>query len=211
MKKFIHLTTLSFFICSLMALPLTIEAKCNSPHRGPPGPQGPVGPSGDPGPQGPAGAAGVPGPDGVPGVEGPMGPTGPSGLVTVFGAFSAGSSTIDPAGIIPFNDQYVPPLGVVNSAGSITISESGTYEVSFGFGNNPGTGLWSFGLAVNGSLLPEVIQNLGIGQRGTTLSRVGSLGTFTVNLVAGDVLTLVNLLSNSSIISSAFIVIKKIN
>lgn len=102
------------------------------------GPAGPVGPQGAQGPQGvpgATGAAGATGPQGPQGATGPQGPAGPAqGLQSYGGAYHDGALALEiPEGgsvTIPLENS-MDLLNVLLSNNILTVTQSGTYEVSF--------------------------------------------------------------------------------
>ncbi|MCY9656350.1 BclA C-terminal domain-containing protein [Paenibacillus thiaminolyticus] len=86
------------------------------------------------------GVTGATGPTGVTGVTGTTGATGPSiSTLAAFGSFSlntsiTGTLTIPVGGNIPFNQNPVPPVGIIHPSGSdtFTITVAGTYLIIYG-------------------------------------------------------------------------------
>jgi Collagen triple helix repeat (20 copies) len=146
------------------------------------GPQGPTGPQGNSGERGDEGPQGVPGKDGRQGSPGPQGPqgargdTGPRGLpcccegISIFAnLFSSKDQTIQSFGnsgsevtFEHFNaTSALIDLSLVNSTGEITINQNGIYLVTYtvtGQLNSFATlSPWSFGLYLDGSVVPGSI------------------------------------------------------
>lgn len=102
------------------------------------GPAGPVGPQGAQGPQGVPGATGAAGATGPQGPQGPQGATGPAGpaqgLQSYGGAYHDGALALEiPEGgsvTIPLENS-MDLLNVLLSNNILTVTQSGTYEVSF--------------------------------------------------------------------------------
>lgn len=204
MKKINVLMKFSLFFCLIS---FTIHAKCHTPKEGPPGPTGSAGLAGEQGPTGPAGASGGTG------STGPIGPTGPTGsaeTTAIYGSFATGISSVSPGEAIPFFAEFVVPSGTVNALGNVTVSESGLYEVSFGYTTSPGSGQWTFGVAVNNSLVTGVVLDATVGTISTTLSQEGPSGSYIISLNAGDVVSVLNTLGSTTSIDSAFISIRKV-
>ena len=178
--------------------------------QGPQGVQGPVGPAGATGPQGPIGLTGATGATGATGPQGPIGLTGPqgpqgiqgevgpqgpagadgtNGLASFGGAYSTTTTAIDltttPTTLTLNN--ILPPSNVTVGTNSLTVANTGTYEVTYG---------------IRGSVTPDATVTLAVTQNGTNIPQRVITSDFTVdnqelasvtlaNLTAGDVLTLV--------------------
>lgn len=145
------------------------------------GPAGPTGASGATGPTGPTGATGATGPTGATGATGATGPTGPTGATGAAGT----------AGISDFASAYSTPsapgtagapltfdvngasagTAIAHTAGSgdFTVSEPGTYLVSFHGNVSPASGdtlplnilleLEQDGAVVSGAVAQQTFQN----------------------------------------------------
>ena len=154
-----------------------------------------VGATGATGPQGPIGLTGPQGPQGIQGEVGPQGPVGPAGadgtngLASFGGAYSTTATAIDltttPTTLTLNN--ILPPSNVTVGTNSLTVANTGTYEVTYG---------------IRGSVTPDATVTLAVTQNGTNIPQSVITSDFTVdnqelasvtlaNLTAGDVLTLV--------------------
>lgn len=149
-----------------------------------PPPPGPQGAQGLPGPQGPQGVAGTPGVAGIagaPGAEGPVGATGPVGPVpplAYFDAYTTNSGFIFESPIVFENTPQNLGFLYNNTTGQITFTQSGTYEISFGFldvTEVPG----GISLLLNGVTIPGSL---------TSSFGLGATNTLIVGFNAGDVL-----------------------
>ena len=196
--------------------------------RGPIGPQGPVGPAGPQGPIGVTGATGPQGPRGFTGATGPQGPVGPIGPQGPVGATGATGATgpqgpAGPAGtadglyasgttatigidaIIPIVlNSATPDTSLIVSNNEITLTEDGSYLVSYfadGFGS---TGENLVELYLNDNPLPQTEISL---SEGTT--RGSASKTIIVNAVSGDTLSLYNASETElSILGASITVVK---
>lgn len=141
------------------------------------------------GPTGPTGPTGATGPQGIQGPTGPTGPAGSEGLAAYGGRYSNTTQlirvTIGTQEQIPLpntmpnlNTTYIPN-------NSITVAESGTYEINY-FSN----------LSVEaGTLVTLAVRNNGANIPSTIISRIleidlGTIysGSVIVDLTAGDVI-----------------------
>jgi len=176
------------------------------------GAQGPQGPAGS---QGPAGPQGLVGPQGPQGAQGPEGPCCP-GVTDYINVYSNQDQTVaaysNPGSTVLFElaNQVSSDfdISLAPTTGQITFLRKGIYELSFTV-----TGLlvafpfptpiWSFGLFLNGTLVPgSVFASFSLAPD-IILTSAASSCIIQVN--AGDVLTLRNTtLGAVNLISSAF-------
>lgn len=204
MKKFrIVLSLLLLFNLT----PLIVHSKCHKPDRGPPGPTGPAGTFGPTGPTGPTGPAGTTGPAGA---AGSTGPTGAPGAVSSYASAAIGSTSVDILSAIPFTDVLLPSQGILLSSGQFLFTESGTYEISYGYTTaGPIADTWIFNLYLNGSPLTGTRLEEDTVNLDGTPTQESPAGTYAINITAGDIITVVNEGANPNIVA-AFISIKKI-
>lgn len=177
--------------------------------QGPAGPQGPIGETGPAGPQGPAGEtgatgpAGPQGPIGETGATGPTGPQGPAGETGATGpagpqgpAGPAGTSINQNSTIYTLGPQTAvsgTPLTLMNvltnngltvAPDSLTVPASGTYLVSYTINEATGVNEGDYvSIKVNDTELPATRRSLS--------STAGVSGTYVLDLVANDVVTIV--------------------
>ena len=167
------------------------------------GPQGPVGATGATGPQGPVGATGATGPQGPVGATGPIGPQGPAGASDAIYAIST-TATIPADSIIPLTLNTESPestMTVVDN--TITVTEDGTYLVSYFVDGSSTTGSFDISLYLNGSALPNESITLTSGE--------GAAGkTILLTLSAEDDISLYNTSAVDANISNASITAVKI-
>ncbi|MGO5060151.1 hypothetical protein ACTQ4P_20625, partial [Clostridium sporogenes] len=173
---------------------------------GPTGLQGITGPTGLQGITGPTGLQGITGPTGLQGITGPTGPqgiTGPTGLQGITGptgpqlltsAFFAGqpTGTVPTGGIISVvaeRSTTTPGAFTVNADGSVTINESGIYNLEYSALISQGSS--NIGISVNGVVSPTLFTRYG-----QTLGTIGNdqltQGFTQLTLNAGDVIAIVN-------------------
>lgn len=170
--------------------------------QGEPGPQGPQGPQGEPGPQGPAGPQGEQGPQGPKGpqgeqgTQGPIGPQGPQGergfgLPAYGGRYSADVQIINISTgvdeVLTLAEQ-TPSLNVIYSGqDSITIVETGYYEIQYYLGLTPSLSInVSAGIRVNGEFLQQTVTSKNIALGVSVVFNASMI----VHLDAGNVLDL---------------------
>lgn len=189
--------------------------------RGPIGPQGPVGPigptgatgaTGAVGPQGPAGATGATGatgpvgpqgPVGATGATGPQGPVGPAGTSDAIYA-SVGATTVPTGTIIPITFNASSPATTMTVAdNAITLTEAGSYLVSYYSAGTAGTTDLTTALYLNGSAVADesIVEPGGSG---------ASSKTILINASAGDALSIYNLSAQEAILSGASITVLKV-
>jgi len=127
-------------------------------HTGPTGPTGPTGTTGLDGNQGPTGATGPTGTTGITGPTGPTGSTGPSFSQYAHFYFTSGTdTTISASSTLQFSGSSVQSSGITASLPSdtITLVQTGVYEISFVIYGYSQINPPSFSLIINGSsLLP---------------------------------------------------------
>ena len=153
------------------------------------GATGPQGPKGDTGATGATGATGPQGPQGPQGATGPQGPAGENGLASYGGLYSTDISSV---ALTPTNTTLslastMPSKNVTYGTNSITVQNSGDYELNYGLigSVNPASTL-TLSVANNGTAIPSSMvtrvydQDQNISQTGSTI----------VTLNSGDVLTL---------------------
>jgi len=147
---------------------------------GPAGPTGPQGSAGSTGSQGPAGSTGATGSTGPAGATGPQGPAGHLNYGYVYN-LAAQTVAIDAPVLFDTNG---PLSGFTHVAGtsSMTAITSGTYLIDF---SASGTQVDQFAMMDNGTAIAGSTYGSGAGTQQNN-------GQAIVNLVAGDVLTLVN-------------------
>lgn len=121
------------------------------------GPQGATGLQGPQGLQGPPGPVGPVGPQGIQGPPGPVGPQGPSGTSAVIAYGYLYSTSPEPAipGLAVLFSNTGPNTGMSLSPYSITITQSGVYELSFSadiISSNPSLGITINNVAANGCI-----------------------------------------------------------
>ena len=148
---------------------------------GPTGPAGATGPTGPAGPTGASGATGPTGPAGATGATGATGPTGPTGATGAAGTagisdFASASSTPSAPGTagapLTFDVNGASAgTAIAHTAGSgdFTVSEPGTYLVSFHGNVSPASGdtlplnilleLEQDGAVVSGAVAQQTFQN----------------------------------------------------
>lgn len=190
--------------------------------QGPVGPQGSRGERGDEGPQGEPGKNGREGPPGPQGPQGPKGDTGPRGPmcccdgITIFAnLFSSREQLIqsfgNPGSHVTFEHfNTASPLvniSSVNTTGDITINQNGIYAITYSVTGRlnsfiPPLFPWSFGLYLDGSLVPGSISAAFTPNVDHLMS---ATNTVIIVILNGQVLTLrnvstqnVDLLSNVS-------------
>jgi hypothetical protein len=201
--------------------------------QGPAGPQGPSGTPGLPGTPGLAGTAGNPGAPGAPGTsgtpgtpgaagtQGPQGVAGPEGpccpgVVNYLNLYSNLDQTVaafgSPGSSVLFElaNEVTPDFDITlaPTTGQVTFLRKGVYLMSFTVTGLLAafpfpTPIWSFGLFVNGTLVPgSVFSSFSLAPDIILTSAASSV---VVQVNAGDVLTLQNTtVAAVNLISSAF-------
>ena len=180
--------------------------------RGPQGPQGPVGPIGPTGatgatgavgpqgPIGPVGATGATGPQGPVGATGATGPQGPAGLSDAVYASST-VATVASGAIIPITLTTASPtttMSVANNA--VSVSEAGTYLVSYFYQNQTEDVDASISLYLNGVAIPNEVLT----------DESSTSKTILLSLSANDAIALYNTSETDATIDSASITVVKI-
>lgn len=170
---------------------------------GPAGATGATGPIGPVGPQGPVGATGATGPIGPVGPQGPVGPIGPSGTGDAIYA-GAGAEVVAAGAIIPIAEINSTPdttMTVANNA--VTLTESGTYLVSYYSAGSVPTNEFVTSLYRNGAVIT-----------GETIVQSNSAGaaskTIIITAAAGDTLSLYNTSATEATLSGAAITVLKL-
>ena len=178
--------------------------------RGPRGPQGPTGATGARGPQGPQGPVGATGAVGSQGPVGPVGPqgeTGPQGPAGANDAVYADSSiaTVSAGDIIPLAlDTSTPDTTITVANNAVTVTEAGTYLVSYYVGGSVPTNEFITSLYLNGSAIADqtIIQSNSAGAASKTIL---------ITLDSGDSLSLYNTSATEATLSGAAITIVKLS
>ena len=152
---------------------------------GPTGGTGPTGPAGfgfpgAPGPAGPPGAAGAPGPAGP---QGPAGTPGTANIEAFAYVYNEAFQVVPVAGAVTFS--HAPELKNIDHTpgqANITILMTGTYQIDWSVS---GAEMNQFAIHVNGAIID--------GSRyGAGNLNIQNNGTVKVELMAGDIITLVN-------------------
>lgn len=156
------------------------------------------------GPQGAAGAAGAQGAAGNTGIlTGATGPTGPAlsplayAMFYITGGTSTAGTTINQNALVVFaGSQPVVPVGMTyDNAGTVTVTNSGTYEITYIVTANE-TSRLRFGVFING-----VVNNtFTYGQPSPTFQ---DYGQGIVTLAAGDQISLRNILTATASVGIA--------
>ena len=144
------------------------------------GPMGPAGPQGPVGPVGPTGATGATGP------QGPVGPVGPSPIedLAIASLTNTAAATITDLGdYIPFNNTNTVQNATVTDSDSITVTNGGTYYITYGLNDATATGDTGVSLYINNT--ENVNTTLNISDTVTSAS-----GGIILNLSAGDSISL---------------------
>lgn len=151
--------------------------------RGAQGPVGPVGPDGATGPEGATGPQGATGPGGATGPQGVPGPAGASAPADYAYIYNLTPQTVAIGADVLFDTNGVIS-GFVHAPGSpsITVGETGIYEISFIVS---GTEPNQFAIFANGVPVAGSIYGSGAGTQQTS-------GQMILALAAGDILTLRN-------------------
>ena len=139
-------------------------------ETGPRGPMGPIGPQGPSGPQGPVGPAG-------------------GGINSYGGLYSVlqTARTITPTYSTLTLESTMPSNNVTYGTNTITVVNSGTYEVNYGLtADTSETTVVTTAVAVNGA----TVGGGTMGTSGQAGQNIQQTGTVLLTLVAGDVLTL---------------------
>ncbi len=155
------------------------------------GPAGPPGPAGETGQQGAPGAEGAQGPAGTPGATGATGPAGTSGLSQYAYIYNLGGQAVPLEGDVTFDSNGVLTPGITHALGAagITLTTTGTYEVTFSVS---GTEPSQIALFVNGTLVPGSVYGSGAGTQQNT-------GQAIFVASAGAVLTVRNHTSSAAV------------
>jgi len=167
------------------------------------GPQGPVGPQGPQGATGPTGAAGPAGTTGATGATGPQGPAGPAGTNDAVYA-SVGTEVVSAGAIIPLSlNTATADTTMTVSNNAISVTEEGTYLVSFYVGGSVPTNEFNTTLYLNGAAIAgeTIVQSNSAGAAGKTIL---------INLSSGDALSLVNTSATEATLSNASITVLKL-
>ncbi|MFA6065902.1 MAG: hypothetical protein WC707_01850 [Candidatus Babeliaceae bacterium] len=136
------------------------------------------------------------GPGGVsPGATGPTGPTGATGATGAGLSAYGYAFTPTPAAAVLANGNIVfttngPLVGVTNSAGGLTITNAGTYKISFIITNNAAITATQFAI-VSQNLSGAVPGGIYGTASGGTSNQL--FGQATVTLTAGDVINIQNI------------------
>lgn len=155
---------------------------------------GATGAMGPTGPQGPQGLQGVQGPQGIPGPTGPTGPTGATGNVAGLNAYGGHFSNTPQTLALTVGGNTVIPMAnamvsnnVTVAPSTITIQQSGTYEINYYLQTT----------ATAGAAVTLTVRNNTINIPATVNTRTLSAGTNSVYqgsaivaLTTGDVLDL---------------------
>jgi hypothetical protein len=152
---------------------------------------GATGLTGSTGATGATGSTGVAGATGATGAMGQTGATGTTGIASLnYGIFTTGTSqTVANGSVVPFGT--FANSGITNSSGTITVPNTGVYEISFGISPDLTLGNTSiFTLYVNGSTLGGDYRLSTPGGPSMQLGNVNIM--LVVSLSASDQLTLVN-------------------
>lgn len=179
---------------------------------GPIGPVGPAGATGATGPQGPVGPAGATGatgpqgpvgPTGATGATGPQGPVGPAGTSQAIYAYST-IATVASGAIIPIVLSESSPASTMTVTGDeITLTESGSYLISYYTEGSVATGDYETSLYLNGVAIPD-----------ESITFVGSSGagskTILLNTAAGDTLSIYNTSDTDATVNNASITVLKV-
>ncbi|MGO5076189.1 hypothetical protein ACTQ4K_20180, partial [Clostridium sporogenes] len=156
--------------------------------------QGITGPTGLQGITGPTGLQGITGPTGLQGITGPTGPQGITGPQLLTSAFFAGqpTGTVPTGGIISvggLRSTTTPGAFTFNADGSVTINESGIYNLEYSALISQGSS--NIGISVNGVVSPTLFTRYGQ-TLGTTGNDQLTQGFTQLTLNAGDVIAIVN-------------------
>lgn len=162
------------------------------------------------GPIGPRGATGPTGPTGPTGATGPTGPTGATGTFENINAtiVNTASQDITTGTAVTFG-SIVTNNGMTVANTSITVPSAGTYLVSYGANSSTSaSGSDNIGVAVNGTISTSTRRTLSATQ--------GTAGTYVLNLVADDVLTLVPTITSATNLTatggpSAYLTVVKVS
>lgn len=179
---------------------------------GPIGPVGPAGATGATGPQGPVGPAGATGatgpqgpvgPTGATGATGPQGPVGPAGTSQAIYAYST-IATVASGAIIPIVLSESSPASTMTVTGNeITLTEAGSYLISYYTEGSVATGDYETSLYLNGVAIPD-----------ESITFVGSSGagskTILLNTAAGDTLSIYNTSDTDATVNNASITVLKV-
>ena len=176
---------------------------------GPIGPQGPVGATGAIGPQGPVGATGATGPQGpvgatgATGATGPQGPAGPAGTSQAIYADST-TATVASGAIVPISLSASSPASTMTATGNeITLTEAGSYLVSYYTEGSVATGDYETSLYLNGVAIPDesitFVDSSGAGSK-----------TILLNTEAGDTLSIYNTSDTDATVNNASITVLKV-
>ena len=158
------------------------------------GPQGPIGPTGAQGiqgpvgPIGPTGATGPQGPQGATGATGPQDPVGPSGSSDAIYASLLETATVTAGETIPLTLNSATPDSSMSVVGnSVSITESGSYLVTYSLNGSAPTGDLTADLYLNGSLVTgESISENSQGENASLTK------TVLLNITAPSTLSIVN-------------------
>lgn len=170
---------------------------------GPAGPIGPIGPTGATGAVGPQGPIGPVGPQGPVGATGATGPQGPSGTNDAIYA-NAGTQVVATNSVIPlaFNTASTDNTMTV-AGGGVTVSEAGTYLVSYFANGSVDTGTFSVALYLNGSAITNdnivFTDSVGAGSK-----------TVLINLDANDNVSVYNTSLTDATLSGASLTVLKL-
>jgi hypothetical protein len=161
---------------------------------GPTGPTGPTGPRGLPGMTGADGATGAPGlagSTGQQGIQGASGVQGARGLIGYASIYNTSAQNVAVAGNVHFNSNGPMSDGFVHATGDAAISvvRAGTYKVTFVV-----TAVQSNQIAVVVNGAPVAGGVFGVGT-----AQVQNTGQGIFTLAAGDVITIQNHTSATSI------------
>ena len=170
---------------------------------GPVGPAGATGATGPQGPVGPTGATGATGPQGPAGATGATGPQGPAGTSQAIYADST-IATVASGAIIPIVLSESSPASTMTVDGNeITLTEAGSYLVSYYTEGSVATGDYETSLYLNGVAIPD-----------ESITFVGSSGagskTILLNTAAGDTLSIYNTSDTDATVNNASITVLKV-